>query len=455
MKYIKVALLMVAALTGQAAAAQNLTTGYFNTHYLYRHTMNPAFGAERNYVTMPALGRLSLGVGANVSASDLLYRRDGQTVTLLHPDVSAHEAMRNLPSTTLLGSQVSATILGAGFRAFGGFNTVEINVKSRVGLTLPKDLFSFLKEGASNRTYDISGVGADAEAYTELALGHARQITEKWQVGAKMKVLLGAGYLRANFHKAQLTLGQDEWSAVTNAELRGSMMGATFEHDVNENTQHQYVSGLNTDDLKPGVNGVGVAFDLGAAYKLNDDWQFSAALLDLGFISWGKTLLASTNGDQEVHTSKYAFSVDDNAPNSFEKEGDRIGDDLSRLYELNDMGAGGSHARMLGATVNLGAVYTLPMYNKLQLGLLNTTYIRGRFTTTDFRLSANVAPLKQFSASASFGLGTYGTSLGWMLNYAAKGFSIYVGSDYTPLRVDEQHIPMNSTHLAMGINFPF
>ena len=29
-----------------------------------------------------------------------------------------------------------------------------------------------------------------------------------------------------------------------------------------------------------------MAADLGAVYKLGDDWTLSASLLDLGFISW-------------------------------------------------------------------------------------------------------------------------------------------------------------------------
>ena len=43
---------MVAAAMG--ATAQNTTSGYFLDNYNYRYHMNPAFGNDRNFVSMPA-----------------------------------------------------------------------------------------------------------------------------------------------------------------------------------------------------------------------------------------------------------------------------------------------------------------------------------------------------------------------------------------------------------------
>ncbi|WP_308267608.1 DUF5723 family protein [Prevotella sp.] len=35
-----------------------------------------------------------------------------------------------------------------------------------------------------------------------------------------------------------------------------------------------------------------MAFDLGAVYKINDDWTVSAALIDLGYINWNNNMQA-------------------------------------------------------------------------------------------------------------------------------------------------------------------
>ena len=46
---------------------------------------------------------------------------------------------------------------------------------------------------------------------------------------------------------------------------------------------------VDFDDNNIGPTGFGMAFDFGATYRLNDEWTFSAALLDLGFICWKNT----------------------------------------------------------------------------------------------------------------------------------------------------------------------
>lgn len=37
---------------------------------------------------------------------------------------------------------------------------------------------------------------------------------------------------------------------------------------------------------------VNMAFDLGAVYKINDDWTVSAALIDLDYINWNNNMQA-------------------------------------------------------------------------------------------------------------------------------------------------------------------
>lgn len=128
---------------------------------------------------------------------------------------------------------------------------------------------------------------------------------------------------------------------------------------------------------------------------------------------------------------------------------------ISLRYELDDMGDTGGKTRMLGATMNLGVEYTLPVYRKLTFGLLNTTRIQGEYTWTDFRLSANVAPVKCFDASVNMSAGTYGVGFGWLLNFHTKGFNMFLGMDRTLGKVTKQFVPLSSNgSVNIGINFP-
>lgn len=222
----------------------------------------------------------------------------------------------------------------------------------------------------------------------------------------------------------------------------------------NDQSLHTYVNDMDIDGA--GLNGFGLAVDLGAEFKLDDTWRFSAALLDFGFISWSNNVLASTGGDKSFTTSEYTFNADDDASNSFDNEIDRLTEGLSELYELRDLGDQGGRTKMLGATLNLAAEYTLPYYKKLTFGLLSSTRMQGKYSWTEFRLSANVAPVKSFSAGMNFAAGTYGCAFGWVLNYHPNGFNLFLGMDRTMGSLAKQGIPLSSNaSINPDLKFPF
>lgn len=446
-------------LSSTSLQAQQLQSGYFVDGYLYRHDINPAIGNEQSYVALPGAGHLGVSLNSNIATDKILYQVNGRTALFLHPQVDAGRFLKAVNDKNRIAANVSEQLLGAGFKAWGGYNTIEVNARVNAGLNVPGSLLRLAKQGIENKTYDISDLNAHAEAFGEIALGHSRQIDEQWRVGAKMKFLLGVANLDANFRSARLTLGEDEWVGVTDAELQMSLKEMAYKTETKqrgpegEETEHHYVSGI-TDD-KWGINGFGLAFDIGAEYRLDDHWTFSAALLDLGFIGWSNNYVASTNGEHEVRTNTYLFSLDDDADNSFEREGDRLGEGLSQLYELQDQGDRGSRSRGLAPVMNLGVEYTPDFYDRMSFGLSNNTRM-GKYGWTVFRLSTNVAPVNSFSASASVALGTYGASFGWVLNFHPNGFNFFLGMDHTLGRLAKQGLPLSGRgSLSLGINFPF
>lgn len=444
----------VIAMSALTSSAQNTESAYFNDEYLYRFQMNPAIGNNRNFVAFPALGNLNVAMSGTAHMKDFLYNVNGRTTTFLNPGVSASKFLNSLDDNSRLGTNLRVNVISFGFKAFGGYNTFSVSARADVNTKMPKELFRLMKQGLQNDTYDISDLRANASAWAEIGLGHSRDINSKLRVGATLKVLLGGADVDADFNQAKLVLGQDNWTAMTNATINASVKGLTYDTDVNSRTGHRYVSGADIDGA--GLNGFGLGLDLGAVYKLNKDWTFSASVLDLGFISWSNNMVASTNGTQTFETDRYTFNVDDDMPNNFDDELDKMKDQLSALYELDDMGDNGGRTTALAATVNLGAEYTFPLYRKLKFGALSTTRINGEFTWTDFRLSANVAPCKLFSASAAAAYGTFGFSFGWIINLHPKGFNLFLATDHTPGKLAKQGVPLSSNaNVNFGINIPF
>ncbi|MDE5653169.1 MAG: hypothetical protein K2I48_06855, partial [Muribaculaceae bacterium] len=235
----------------------------------------------------------------------------------------------------------------------------------------------------------------------------------------------------------------------TQADLYVNIAHAKFTYDYDDNGQ-RYVDGIDMDNI--GLGGFGIGFDLGATYKWRD-FEFNLALIDLGFINWSNTLLATTDGVHQISTSDYTFGVEEGEADA---TWDKMKEDIEQLYQLQDGGDIGSRTRSLRTTLNWGVRYTLPYYRRLTFGMVNSTRFNGQFTTTDFRFSANVNPVDCLSASANFVAGTYGVGFGWLLNLNVKGFNLFFGMDRTLGRLSKEFVPLNSNaELNFGMNFPF
>lgn len=466
-RIISIMTIAAAAAVPAMVSAQNTYSGYFLDNYTYGYEMNPAFGNNSNYVSMPALGNLNLSMRGTLHLSSVVFNREidgvNKTVLFTNPNVSVADAMKGIKSNNRLATYDKIEIMSAGFKAWGGYNTINISAVANVDASLPGSFFRLAKEGITNRTYDIKDLRAHAEAYGQIALNHSRDIKQVpgLRIGAAIKFMLGVGAIDAQFNRAELELGTDNWIARTNADIYASVKGLTYKTKTYEpkqpgpgNEPYDYVSGADLDGF--GLSGFGMGFDLGAQYKWRD-FNFTLAVVDLGFMNWGKTQWASTDGTREVETDAFTFNFDDKTDNSFDNELDRLTDNFSKLYNLKDMGEKSGLTRSLRTTVNVGVEYALPYYRKLKFGLMNSTCIAGPYTWTQFRLSANVAPVKVFSATANVAYGTYGFDFGWMLNlHTQKGFNLFVGMDHTLGKLAKQGIPLNSNaSLNFGINFPF
>lgn len=440
----------VIAMLPVCASAQNLQSGYFDDNYLYRFQSNPAFGNEgHGFVAMPGLGNLNVGTSGTIGVENIFYNVNGKTTTLLNPGVSASEVLDGLKDKNRLGINMRETVLAFGFSGLGGYNTVSISARADMGFSLPKDIFRLAKEGLENTTYDLSHLNARGAGWAEIALGHSHKINDRLRIGATLKLLAGVASVQTNVNTASLQLREDTWVAGVDAELQTSLKNIRYKTKYNEDTRRNYVNGIEIEDFSP-ISGYGMAVDLGAVYRLNDDWEFSASLLDLGFISWDNNHVASTNGLQQVVTDDYSFNVDNN------DSWDKFKDNLTMLYQLEDLGDTGSRMSGIGATMNIAAQYTLPVYRRAKFGLLSTTRFNGPFTWTDFRLSANIEPVNCLSAGVNLGMGTFGPSFGWIVNLKAPGFNLFVATDHTPCKLAKPGVPLNSNaDFNFGINFPF
>ena len=105
--------------------------------------------------------------------------------------------------------------------------------------------------------------------------------------------------------------------------------------------------------------------------------------------------------------------------------------------------------------MNIGCEYALSVYDKLRFGFLSSTRLLGDYTRNEERLSVNYAPADFFDFNINGAVGSFGPSLGWMINLHPVGFNLFLGMDHMLGKVSKQFVPLNSNaSFVMGINFP-
>ena len=452
-KYMALGLLSMCSLH---AMAQQLNSAYFTNDYKFRHTMNPAFGNEQNYVSMPGFGNVNVSTMGNFGYEDVIFDNPmfpstskDRLTTFMNPYISTADALKGFNSgdNKILGD-VSINVLSAGFKGFGGYNTIELNARTSFGMSMPYELFEFAKN-TGNRTYNIGNISANGQAFAELAFGHSRQINEKLRVGAKVKLLFGAGRGDVNIDNVKADLAADDkWTVSGHAKSEVSVKGFTYKTEEKEYKEegrgtYQYVNDVDVDGA--GLGGFGLAFDLGGVYKINNDFTVSAALLDLGFIKWSNNMVAVNGGEEFVFNGFHDVAVnEDRGGSTLSMQGDKYSDQLADFANLQDKGDEGGRTTGIGATLNLGCEYTLPVYRKITFGVLSSTRFRGDYSWTEARVSANWTPLKWIDGGVNMAFGSYRNSFGWVLNFHPKGYNFYVGMDHTLGKVSKEFIPLNS-----------
>lgn len=460
-KYIFAAVMTAACGT---VAAQSLNSAYFTGDYKFRHTMNPAFGNEQNYVSVPALGNINVNMHGNFGYQDIvmdnpLYPSEGgkKMTTFMNPYISVDDALDGLSKgRNRIVGDVGVNVLSGGFKAFGGYNTVELNVRSSFGASLPYELFEFAKN-TGNRNYDIGDINVNATAYAELAFGHSRQIDEKLRVGAKFKLLFGAARADLEFKDVKAELAQsDQWRISGKASADVSLKGFEFQSEEKEYNDEAMGTYEKVDDVDvdgAGLGGFGLAFDLGAVYKIDEDWTVNAAILDLGFISWSNHVRAVNRSESFLFDGFHDMSVTSDRGETIDDKADSYGDQLSDFANLTDEGDQGGRTTGIGATVNLGAEYNLPVYRKMTFGFLSSTRINGPYTWTEGRLSANWTPLSWLDGGVNFAVNSFTASMGWVLNIHPKGYNFFIGMDHLLGKMSSEGIPLSSNaSIALGMS---
>ena len=444
-KHIYILIMCIAAIAGTTARAQ-VKTGYFTDGYVMAHEMNPALQPESSYMTVPVLGGTQAGISSSIGMGDILFEKaDGTLTTFMSKGtIDKGELMDKVGDGVRLNANARITLFGMGRRISDDtFRTLGVTLKTKADAFLPKGLFDCLKD-IENKDYKIDGMGTKASAYLEIAAGESRKVNRIFSMGAKAKLIIGL--VNANLQTDNIELNassETAWTAHGHATMDVSGMRYKKEIKDYDGRQGGYeqVNGLRPGGF--GIHGTGLAIDGGVTLKPDNHWTFSAAIIDLGFIAWFRSRKAENNGETFSFDGFKDIAVEKSDDNSLKNQWNSLHDDLMDLIHLEDKG-NRILTEMLGATINVGALYHIDRQDKYRIGMLFNSRIEDKYSWWETRINAMAKPFAktniEFCISPHYS--TFGMGIGAMVNYMSKsGFSIYLASDRLFTTVNPQMIP--------------
>ena len=461
-KHISLATIALGASLFAANAQQNARTAYFFNDYAHIYRLNPALTSDRGHAAIGA-GEIGISAQSNLGLSTFIYPTGNKPTTFLNPKVDANEFLGKLGKDNPMLLDLDLDILSASFHTGKLFHNFDVTLRTDNGITVPYDAFRFMKAGSADgrNTFAFSNLSLKHNSYLQIAYGVSVELNEGLRVGGRLKALGGIAGIDMNVANADILASADLWDISAQGQLRAAlpkMVTVPLKPGTNEID----FGGIDADESirNNGLTGMGAALDLGVTWTTFDDLTVSAAVLDLGFMHWNNGLMAQSpalawkfDGFHDIDLS----GKDESQP-SLGDQLNNIFDEIEGCMKFEKTG-NSAYSTMLAATVNAGAEYRMPFYDKLSAGVLLTANIDRHFGWKEGRVCLNWAPLDGLEFAGSAAYSDFGASLGAAVNARLLCFNLFACVDsLLPMReVNPQFIPIGklNTNATVGLNIVF
>lgn len=309
--------------------------------------LNPSFIPDYQYhFGFPALSSTFGGFGTSGAKYNQIFSPNGDSISIDQESILA-----NIKDGNNINSRSTNQWLSGGMKWKKFYFSAAISDIVEENAMYSKSLVSLAIDGNAehiDETIDASPLSIKALQYREYALGAAYEYNDQWNFGVKAKFLFGKAGINSEKSDLSLKTTKDYYylDVKTNVIVNTSL--PANKKDTSEVTFGEYAFyGSN----------FGMGVDLGASYKLDDQWSFSASVLDLGYISYDRWL--------KTYSSETEFTYKGIDINQFDglsqEESDALIEDIKdSIVDLFDVQESvGKFKVPLTAKVYLGANYEL------------------------------------------------------------------------------------------------
>ncbi len=271
MKKIYIFLLLVIGVLGSVFSQDRMMTHMTSIPQAIEN--NPSITVPyKFYLGFPGFSSFNMSFQNPFAYNDIIKRRSDDSLY-----VDQQGFINNFAKNNLMAIDLKINLIDFGFRVKKNFFTFTQSVRSQFYFSYPKDLFVLLLNGnvsfmEADKTVEFKKLRINSSVYTETAIGFQRNLTNKINIGARLKYLQGFANVQTDNSYFSLYTNPDNYNLTIKSEF-----GVNVSSIVNAN-----------GDVEVGsfTKNPGIALDLGGTYRFSDELAVGASLIDFGFIRW-------------------------------------------------------------------------------------------------------------------------------------------------------------------------
>jgi len=423
--------------------------------------MNPAFQPRANgYVILPGV---NADILSDLAGKEIFQQQKDDWFIPIQEEYDYNKLWKSIgeKKSVVFNSGVDLDLIGYGLRVGNGYFSFGISEHFTANAVSPTDLFKLAEQkGITNKkSYDLSPLHAQAMAYLQVQFGYSLKVNNRLTVGMNVKPLFGQAAIVPKVEKFKVVRENSIWDTEIRGTVHSSKLVDKIEWDNDNDIYNVTFKDLEYYQFYDWVNygfdfsNPGIAFDIGAAYQINDRLNISAALNNLGFISWKE--------DLKWFSANINVSIDEEiTEDKFDEWLESLKDELNGSFKFREQQDNFKTA--LSPVFYAGASYQLT--ESLSAGLLS----RSVFWKNNFRQSFNLSGYFQPYSFVALNAGVTwqmknNVYLGGGLTFLLGPLQIYVLTDCIPTRFSKlkdeygeeiAYLPLhlNSLTARVGIN---
>lgn len=311
-----------------------------NSNLPQGNLVNPAFAPDHKVVIgLPVISSIYTAADADgITFRDVFVPGEGDSIRF---------DLENLPGKFKATQQMKVNealqLFYFGLRAKRSYFSLGVHQVAEMRFHYPGDLAGWAISGPGHERYvgrplDLGNFFFQGTAYGKASVNYARDITSRLRVGVRFNYLFGVAAAKSTDVNGTLTVNIDSVNINTGV-MRFKTAGVDFFDQSNLGAK-DYIDYLLKSKNK------GQSWDIGATYRVGRNLTVSAAVNDLGYISW-KEYVRTYEVNPVYYTFK-GFDLATYANGNSDQVIDQEVDSLKNLYDPVEYTGGTLRTALVG-----------------------------------------------------------------------------------------------------------